>query len=293
MDKLDRLGWAAGISFTAYGLRVGIRVNRLQLWRRLEIILPPGARPEPGKAVDLLYSFLAADAPRRPGLRPFHLLYRGASRLAREPEIETVWTRLKEDLPLRIAEFAPRHVFVHAGVVGWKGRAILVPGRSYTGKTTLVAELIKAGAAYYSDEYAVLDPSGYVHPFPKPLSIRGANPMAATEPTAEELGAKSASRPLPVGLVLVTEYRKGASWDPCPQSPGLGVLALLANCVAARRQPRRVLSVLRKAVARAEVLKGLRGEAREVVDTVLRRSPVTCPWLSILQLLHPRLPVRL
>jgi predicted ATPase len=44
-----------------------------------------------------------------------------------------------------VATEAPRRVFVHAGVVGWKGQAILVPGRSYSGKTTLIAALMKAG----------------------------------------------------------------------------------------------------------------------------------------------------
>ena len=58
-------------------------------------------------------------------------------------------------------------VFVHAGVVGWKGHAIVIPGRSRSGKTTLVAELVKAGAEYYSDEFAVLDAEGRVHPFPE------------------------------------------------------------------------------------------------------------------------------
>ena len=61
---------------------------------------------------------------------------------------------------------------MHAGVVGWNGRALLLPGRTLSGKTTLVAELLRAGATYYSDELAVLDARGRVHPFPKPLAIR-------------------------------------------------------------------------------------------------------------------------
>ena len=40
-----------------------------------------------------------------------------------------------------VGEFAPEHVFIHAGVVGWKGKAILFPADSFKGKTTLVAEL--------------------------------------------------------------------------------------------------------------------------------------------------------
>ena len=43
-------------------------------------------------------------------------------------------------------------------IVTWgRGRAIVIPGRTFSGKSTLVAELVRAGATYYSDEYAVED----------------------------------------------------------------------------------------------------------------------------------------
>jgi hypothetical protein len=74
---------------------------------------------------------------------------------------------------LTVAEFAIGKVFLHAGVVAWNNRALIIPAKSFQGKTTLVAELVKKGAVYYSDEYAVLDEDGLVHPFPKKLSMRG------------------------------------------------------------------------------------------------------------------------
>src|SRR5690606_18912213 len=42
-------------------------------------------------------------------------------------------------LRIKIAEYARNVVFVHAGVAAWKGKAIVIPGNSYSGKTTLVA----------------------------------------------------------------------------------------------------------------------------------------------------------
>jgi hypothetical protein len=70
---------------------------------------------------------------------------------------------LDAELRMYIALNAPEHVFVHAGVVGVGERAIVLPGRSFAGKTTLVAALVRAGAEYWSDEYAVLDADGLVH----------------------------------------------------------------------------------------------------------------------------------
>jgi len=71
-----------------------------------------------------------------------------------------------------IAETAHDRFFVHAGVVGWNGRAIVIPGQSKIGKTTLVEEFLRIGATYYSDEFAVFDRRGYVHPFARPLRVR-------------------------------------------------------------------------------------------------------------------------
>jgi hypothetical protein len=47
---------------------------------------------------------------------------------------------------------------------------------SYSGKTTLVSELIRAGATYYSDEYAVIDERGRVHA----ISAAAGSPFAST-----------------------------------------------------------------------------------------------------------------
>lgn len=63
-------------------------------------------------------------------------------------------------------------VLVHASVASVDGRAVIFPGRSGAGKTTLVAALALAGWEYLSDEVAVVEPeSGLVHPYPRPLAL--------------------------------------------------------------------------------------------------------------------------
>ena len=113
-------------------------------------------------------------------------------------------------LRLRVAENASDRVFVHAGVVGWNGRAVLIPATSFKGKPTLVAELIRSGAADYSDEYALLDSSGFVHPFPRNLSLRGLGRLPESSVPPEDLGGTVGREPVRVGAVLFTEYLEGA-----------------------------------------------------------------------------------
>jgi hypothetical protein len=153
--------------------------------------------------------------------------------------------------------------------VGWNGQAIVFPGRSLTGKTTLVAELVRAGATYYSDEYAVLDADGRVYPFPRPLAVRKNGNGHGVKVSVEELGGKRGVKSLPVGLVVMTEYKPGAQWRPRRLSPGLGALALLDNTVAAQQTPEKALDTIQQIVPRAQILKGTRGEAREATELIL------------------------
>jgi hypothetical protein len=162
-------------------------------------------------------------------------------------------------------------LFVHAGVVGWQRQAILIPGRSMTGKTTLVKALIEAGATYYSDEFAVLDKAGLVHPYPRPLSIRGHNGQPGRKTPVEALGRQAGVEPLPVGLVFVTEYQPEAAWRPRKLTPGQALLALMDNTVAARREPAYSMPILKQAVTGAIALKSKRGEAGAIVPALLKQ----------------------
>ena len=270
MEKIDRLDWAAGLAFTAYGVRVGIRVSQTDVLKRVGIYLPPAWRPASSPRVNTLYSLVVGGVGSRPGLRRFNLLYANALRVARSLDLGEVLDALEAHVQLHVAEAAPRRRFVHAGVVGWRGKAILIPGRSYSGKSTLVAALVAAGATYYSDEYAVLDERGRVHPYPKPLSLRADPGGKAIRHPVETLGGRAGSTPLPIGLVVVSRYKAGASWRPQRLSPGHGVLALLANTVSARRQPADALATLQQVAANAMILKGGRGEASAVAPRLLK-----------------------
>ncbi len=271
MEKVDRLGWAAGTSLRSYGVRIGIRSNtQLGLDHSL-LMLPHHHEMVQLRVVDRLYSIVIGGQGPRASVRRFNLLYADHVRIARSVDLDEVLERFESDLRLFVAEVARHRVFVHAGVVGWKGKALLVPGRSYTGKSTLVSELVRAGATYYSDEYAVLDARGRVYPFPKPLEMRDAGEFKQTKFEVEHFGGKTATKAIPVGMVMVTEYKAGARWQPRLLTGGQAVLALLANTVSARRQPEKVLTALQRAVAGAPTLKGVRGEAEALAHSILMR----------------------
>jgi hypothetical protein len=271
MQKLDRLVWVGSLSFTSHGVRVGVRVNMPSALAALPDFLPPYRRPLPSPYVDRLYSLVLGRVGPRPGIRRLNVLYANSARIARTADVDEMWQTLESDLQLYVAEHARRQVFVHAGVVGWRGRVIVIPGSSFSGKSTLVAAFIKAGATYYSDEYAILDTRGLVHPYAKPLSIRDGRPMSRARVRAETLGGSTGVQPVPVGVVVITEYQSGARWRARRLSTAQGAMALLTHTVAARRHPRRALTTLSRALRDAEIWTGRRGEADPTVELLLNK----------------------
>ena len=227
--------------------------------------LPSGSQLGRFERVDVLFRL---SAPMR-GETDAYRLYLDSILLDASANLDDVITRLESELHFQIALRARTALFVHAGVVGWRGRAILVPGRSRSGKTSLVAALARAGAEYYSDEYAVVDSGGYVHPYAKPLSIRGKDGVArSTDP--KPFGARVGSKPIRAGLIVSTHYSPGAQFQPTFSGPGRGLLCLIDNTVVVRERPRFALDTLTPVAHDAQTLEGVRGEAADAATLLTR-----------------------
>ena len=174
-------------------------------------------------------------------------------------------------LRIEVAEHAVGWVFIHAGAVASNGRAILIPGDSFSGKTTLTQELVRAGAEYYSDEYAVLDPSGLVHAFPRDLSVRyeEGGSLAERDVDVGSMGGKKGSSPVPVGLVVLTKYVEGAAWEPETLSIGQGILETIPHTIPRIANTAHSLKVLNTAFRDAIILRSWRGDAAKLAPTLL------------------------
>jgi hypothetical protein len=147
-------------------------------------------------------------------------------------------------------------------VVGWRGKAILLPGDSFFGKTTFVYELARCGAEYYSDEYAIIDESGLVHPFPRPLTMRGkGNDVSETPTEIEEIGGKKGINPIPVGWVFFTKFEPESRPDYEFMTTGEGVVEIIGQTIAIRRNTEFAIKVLKNAFSSAIIVKSPRTEA--------------------------------
>src|SRR5436853_4703823 len=120
MLKLDRLGWADGIAFTSYGLRVGVRVSHRKALPYVLDRLPLGWKPAKSPVVEHLYSVIMGDNDPTSNIRRFNLIYWDSARLVRSKDWNEALDVFESQVQLKVAEYARRWVFVHAGVVGWR-----------------------------------------------------------------------------------------------------------------------------------------------------------------------------
>jgi len=174
-------------------------------------------------------------------------------------------------LRLAVAENAVDTVFLHAGVVGWKGKAVVFPGTSQIGKSTLVAELIRNGSEYFSDEYAVFDQEGFVHPFARDLSIRDWEPgRFVTAVSPSYFGADIREAKAQTGAVLFLKFAEGSEWKPETMSLGQGILEALPHALPLHSNTKLSMEVLKKGFENAIIAKSYRCDARiasrEILD---------------------------
>lgn len=169
-------------------------------------------------------------------------------------------------LELLVCTHLPDRIAVHAGVAVHREQAIVLPGSSMAGKSTLTAALVDLGATYFSDEFALIDEQGLVWPYPRPMTLRSTAGRARTLPAnAAEVGGP----PVPLGLLADLRYAP-ESWRADEMSAAHGVLALLRNSPAAQLEPERAMNCLGAAMAHEPLsVTGTRGDATETAQRLI------------------------
>lgn len=246
-------------AFDAYGVRVSVTTNDAAAFERLQEFVPPNSVPCESDEVEIRFE-LRVDG----GTFDLHF---GDRWNLPSADLEFALGLVDMHLAGYVAVHAPERIFVHASVAAHQGHLIVMPGMSFAGKSSLVEALIRAGAVYYSDEFAVLDAEGRVHPYPKPISLRGDKGIHTTH-TAASIGAVVGEEPKKPTLVVMTAFNPKAEWRPSRLSPGEAVLAMLSNTVPARERPEESLRAVRAAVDGATAFESERNTAEELV-----------PWL--------------
>jgi len=238
---------------SAHGARVVVEQGAPEgVYRRLRTMLPRGMAtevPDIDKPIDARYG---AGPDEHGGYR----IVRDGAVVDRARSLRDLCCRLRDHIELDIARQARTALFVRAGVVAWRGRAILIPGSGNAGTSTLVGELVRRGATYYSDEYAVIDEAGMVHPYGR--GSASTHRVRTPEPP-----------PITAALLIATTYAPEAKWAPVVLEGARALLPVLEHVPAMRAAPRRALRFAARLGPRLVALRGQRPEAQAVAPAVL------------------------
>jgi hypothetical protein len=151
-----------------------------------------------------------------------------------------------------VSRHAHQFVIVHAAALERDGRALLLPGRPGSGKSTLCAALVHRGWRLLSDELTLVRPAdGEVQPLARPITLKGASidvirgfapgapigpltldtrkgTVAHVRPPAESV-RRAGERARPAWIVFPA-YRRGDPAELRPLSPARALMRLGASC---------------------------------------------------------------
>jgi len=261
-NYLDSKAWREAFCFESYGEKIGFRFDEVKLKPKLLSILPRISKVVDYQSCENVISLIVNENKETNGL-----YYNNEPAMMFEVFDDSVLESIENKIIIILAMASlPTKFYLHAGAIVFNNTGILIPGISYTGKTTLVEEFIKAGADYYTDDCIVLDNEGFFLPFPRPLAIRTKEGRIFRE--ANYFGAKTGNKKKKVDLILFTSFEEHAVWQPKKLSQGSGILKLMDNFYyrgSVGNEPAEIIKTLTSLTKNILMYGGERGEASKVV----------------------------
>lgn len=243
--------WTHGLVLAPYGSRVGIRATSARLLAEVRARMLPHWVEIGESEVDHLWSLTKSR------------IYFDSQPFAGSPV-----QALDHHFHLYMGVSAVGYTFIHAGAVVVGGQAILLPGASFAGKTTLTRALHRAGACIYSDDLAVIDGDGLVYPYPKPLSLRMPDGRVEEIPVP---GWRADLPGAPVKVIASLRYEEDCSkmrLDCLP--PGQASLLLIENSLSSPSKFIEDFHRIAKVCAGATAYRGVRSDSDRAAAELLQ-----------------------
>jgi hypothetical protein len=255
-------GYEATCCVWEHGLRVAVECPTAAVFTTVQDYLSSWCGPSPG----------SGDGPRR------HLtiqisaagycLAEGWRPLGTARDLPGILAAFQEWMDCEVAGLTTCTP-IHAGVVVLGGRALLLPAASGAGKSTLVAALLARGAGYFSDEFALLDEEGRVHPYPRPLQMRDAVQHRRSVP-ASAWHAPVGGEALDVSLILSLRFVMAGRLRLRPIAASEAAVTLLRNTPHRLDESKSLAATVLLAVRNAPAFEGIRGEAAQAADAIVQ-----------------------
>lgn len=243
-----------------------------------------------GAPSDLMMSFVVAPPSKNQLVRSYHFVYNAHVRIGRTADYWQLFRFLEIQLIKFLGDQVTQAYLIHAGAVGNDEGGILLPGPSGSGKSSLTLGLVERGYSYFSDDLTAIDPpSGDLHPFPKPFSIKdtsifpklaysadiwyGGEKKSGKEEqvwylAADDLTSTARSGPVPVRYIIFPTYKPKAKPDIRAIEPNEAAQRLLDNSANFHRFGPKGLRLVARLVQNAKSFDLISGKLEHSLDLV-------------------------
>ena len=223
-----------------------------------------------------------------PGEWP-HALYVGSDRASQGVHATQVLNYLTWHVNQQVVARSGDLVLLHAAAAALDDVGVILPAAMESGKTTLVAGLVKAGFRYLTDEAAAIHPESLrLHPYPKPLSIDPGSwsVLGDLEPhvdastaayleeqwqvTPQRIRPNAISGPVDAALVVFPRYEQGVETVLEPLRRSEAMLVMLEQTFSFHVAGRRNLLALARFLDGVNCYRLVTGDLDEACGALLR-----------------------
>lgn len=147
---------------------------------------------------------------------------------------------LKYAVILKLIQAHPNLLWLHAGAVAYQDSAVVLPGLSGRGKSTLVTSLCAKGWTYLSDDIVPFDWNvGKVLPFPRIPEVRKNKGKELSPEQVQRLDKIVVDlevdlvcrKPMQIAALIFPTYSLRCPTEMLPYSPAASALELLQSCL--------------------------------------------------------------
>ena len=193
--------------------------------------------------------------------------------------LDAVLRAVRYHVALHFIEARPDLLWLHAGGVARRGRAVLVPAPGGQGKSTLVTRLCGRGWTYLGDDVVSLDPAmGMAYAFPQMPAVREdpARDVAPEDvPALPKVDvpldpASVCRRPTPIGTVVLPVYRRHGSTELVRCGPAEAALAILASTLNFPRHREAAVRAVARLVERVRLFQLTYATADAAAELIAR-----------------------
>ena len=257
--------------------------------------LYPGCGPTRARGDRVIRMEVRKNRRALPGSKRYSI-YGDGERIGRVRRAREVLPQLEWGINWRLIQTRPEYLQVHAATLARAGRGVVLAGTSGSGKSTLAAGLLSRGWAYFSDEFALIDPHRLqLHPFPKAVCIKAGSfdvvrhlklrlsgnrhyakaikgEVGYISPSA--IAGRAAAQPCPIHLVLFPRYTGDSEPRLFPVSRARAAFALAGQALNRNVFGHRAMEMLKTVVEGAQCFGLEAGPIDETCDLVESLLPL-------------------